>query len=271
MAPTRREFIRRIGIALASLAAARCAWLGEKSIPTPEETVEVICYEPEVMVTPSPLPTTQLDKQEAILTAVAQGEDVDPEVARQALVAFHRDRLRSCWYRFDWLVQQAQGNYERGDRAREELAAEHRAALDELVAAGELEAAVADELEVAFDVAADHILWSNAPITCYDTAMPDYTPTSAGQLVNQAELLEDLADDATIDQDAVAQALAAIERDITFLTMSNEEWQALYQELVEAAGESHDFPAFDDLELEITPEAVEAAKFLVELLLEEPL
>jgi hypothetical protein len=269
MSPTRREFIRRIGIALASLAAARCAWPGEKGAPTPEKTVAVVCYEPEVMITSTPLPTTQLDKQGAILTAVAQGEDVDPEVARQALVAFHRDRLRSCWYRFDWLAQQAHGNYERGENAREELAAEHRAALDELVATGELETTIADELEAAFAAAANHILWSNAPITCYDTAMPDYTPTSAGQLVNQAELLEDLADDATVDQGAVAHAQAAIERDITFLAMTNEEWQALYQELVRAAGESYDYPAFDELDLEITPEAAEAARFLVELLLQD--
>ena len=178
-----------------------------------------------------------------------------------------RDRLRSCWHRFDWLARQAQGDFERGDRARKELAAEHRAALDELVDGGELEAAVADELEVAFDAAADHVLWSNAPITCYKPAMPDYTPTSADQLVQQAEILEDLANDATVEQDVVAKAQAVIERNIAFLTMTDEEWQALYDELAAATGESYDFPAFDDLELEITPEAAEAALFLVELLL----
>jgi hypothetical protein len=180
---------------------------------------------------------------------------------------FPRDRLRSCWHRFDWLAQQAQGDFERGDRARKDLAAEHRAALDELVAAGELEAEVADELEAAFDAAADHVLWSNAPITCYKPAMPDYAPTSAGQLVQQAELLEDLTDDATVDQEAVARAQAAIERNIAFLAMTDEEWQAMYDELAAAAGDTYDFPDFDDLELEITPEAAQAARFLVELLL----
>ena len=178
-----------------------------------------------------------------------------------------RERLLSCWHRFDWLARQAQGDFERGDRARRDLAAEHRAALDELVAAGELEAEVTDELESAFDAAADHVLWSNAPITCYKPAMPDYTPTSAGRLVQQAEILEGLADDATVDQDVVAQAQAAIERNIAFLALTDEEWQAMYDELAQAAGDSYDFPAFDDLELEITPEAAEAARFLVELLL----
>jgi hypothetical protein len=178
-----------------------------------------------------------------------------------------RDHLRSCWHRFDWLARQAQGDYERGDRARKELAAEHRAALDELVDTGELEAAVADELEAAFDAAADHVLWSNAPITCYKPAMPDYKPAGAGQLVQQAEILGDLADDATVDQEVVAKVQAAIERDIAFLSLSDEEWQALYEELKKAAGDTYDFPDFDDLELEITPEAAEAARFLVELLL----
>ena len=97
--------------------------------------------------------------------------------------------------------------------------------------------------------------------------MPNYTPTSAGQLVQQAEILEDLADDDSVDHEAVAQAQAAIERNIAFLAMTDEEWQAMYDELAAAAGESYNYPAFDDLELAITPEAVEAARFLVELLL----
>ena len=122
-------------------------------------------------------------------------------------------------------------------------------------------------MEMQINAAADHVLWSNAPITCYKPTMPDYTPTGAGQLVQQAEILEDLRDDATVDQDVVAKARAAIERDIAFLTLSDDEWQALYDELATAAGDTYDFPDFDDLELEITPEAAEAARFLVELLL----
>jgi hypothetical protein len=76
-----------------------------------------------------------------------------------------------------------------------------------------------------------------------------------------------MAEGDSIDSEAVDRAQAAIERDIAFLTLSDEEWQVLYQELAEAAGESYDFPAFDELELEITPEAAEAAHFLAELLL----
>ena len=267
MSPTRREFIKRVGIALASLVTARCAWPTGKNTPTSEVT----CYLP-AMPTDTPQSTEQLDQQEVILTAIARGDDVDPEVARLALIAFHRERLRSCWLRFDWLAEQAQdwSDYEKGERALEQLKTEHRAALDELVAAGELEAGVADEVQNAFDAAAYHIWRANCGMTCYEPMMmPDYTQSGSAQLVGQAELLADLADDATIDPGTIAQVQAAVERDIAFLNLSPEEERALYDALEKAAGESYDFPTFEGLELEITPEDAEAARFLVELLLEE--
>jgi hypothetical protein len=223
MSPTRREFIKRVGIALASLMAARCACI----------------------------PLIEGDK----------GEDDAP-----------RERLRRSWQRFDWLERQAKdwSDYEKGEKALEQLKAEHRAALDGLVAAGELDAAVADEVQNAFDAAAYHVWRANCGATCYEPlAGPEYTPASSAQLVQQTELLANLADDATLDQAAVAQAQAAVERDVAFLNLSPEEEQALYDELVKAAGGSYDFPTFDEVELEITPEAAEAARFLVELLLEK--
>jgi hypothetical protein len=91
VSPIRREFIKRVGIALGSLMVARCALPAGKSTSTPED-------------------------------------DVEPEVARLALVAFHRERLRSCWLRLDWLEEQAGdwSDYEKGDRALEQLKTEHR-------------------------------------------------------------------------------------------------------------------------------------------------
>jgi hypothetical protein len=274
MSPTRREFIKHVGIALASLMAARCAWPEGRGTSTPEDDVELTyeatCYDA-VELTNTPDPTEQLDQQGTILTAVARGDDVDPEVARRALVAFHRERLRSCWLRLDWLAEETRDwdHPERGGQAHDGLVTEHRAALDELVTLGELAADVADYAQAAFAEAANHVWLSNCGITCYEAVLPDYAPISRAQLVQQAELLADIADDETIDEDVVARAQAAVERDIAFLSLSHEERQALYDELIEAAGESYDFPPFDELDLEITPEAAEAARFLVELLLEE--
>ena len=267
MSPTRREFIKRVGVVLGSLMAARCAWPLRKNTPTPEIT----CYVP-VEPTDSPKTTEQLDQQSAILTAVARGDDVDPEVAQLALIAFHRERLRSCWLRLDWLEEQAQdwSDYEKGEQALEQLKAEHRAALDGLVTASALDAGVATEVQNAFDAAAYHVWRANCGMTCYEPLMmPDYTQSGSTQLVNQADLLADLADDTTVDPETVSRAQSTVERDIAFLNLSSEEEQALYDALTEAAGDAHDFPTFEALELEIAPEAAEAARFLIKLLLEE--
>ncbi|MBN1810527.1 MAG: hypothetical protein JXA14_01680 [Anaerolineae bacterium] len=213
MSPTRREFIKRVGIAIASLMAARCACVS--------------------FVGGSP-----------------------------------RDRLRSCWLQLDWLAQQAQEDYKQGERAQKKLAADHRAALDDLVASGELDADVADDLDSAFGSAIVHVVMANTPITCYKTAEPNYIPVSADQLMRQAELLAEMAEDGHMDSAVVAQAQTAVERDITFLALSDEEMRDLRAELWAAAGDSYDFPPFDELDLEVTPEATEAARFLIELLLE---
>lgn len=215
MSYTRREFIQRVGIALASLAMARC-----------------IC------------PT-------------GGGGSV-------------QDRLRQCWARFDSLARKAQGNnYEQGEQSLDQLIADHRAALDELVAAGELDVGVADQVQTAFGAAAYHVWRSNAPITCYEPVLVDYKPATSGQLAQQAEILAEMAESGDLDTDTVARAQAAIERDIAFLNLSIEDTNALYDELIETAGDGYTFPAFDELDLQVTPEAAEAARFLVELLLEE--
>jgi hypothetical protein len=214
MRSTRRDFIKSVGIAIASLVMVRCIPFGSK--------------------------------------------DDSP-----------RARLRNCWLRLDWLAQQTQKDFERGDQALDGLVADHRAVLNDLVTAGELDAAVADQMQVAFTEAAFHVWRSNAPITCYEAVMVDYTPASSGQLAQQAGLLAEMAESGDLDPATVAQAQAAIERDITFLKLSSEETQALYDELREAAGDTNDFPSFDELDLEISPETAEAARFLVELLSED--
>ncbi|MCP4538046.1 MAG: hypothetical protein GY832_12960 [Chloroflexi bacterium] len=222
MAPTRREFIKNVGVAFASLAMARC-----------------ICPIGEDGFTGSKGDSSQ-------------------------------ERVRQSWMGLDWLAQKTQDwdDYERGEQALNQLVADHQAALDELVASGELDADVAGQVQTAFDAAAYHVWRSNAPITCYEPVMIDYKPTSSNQLAQQSELLTEMSESGDLDPNTVAQAQAAIERDIAFLNLSSAETQALYDELMAAADDSYAFPAFDELELEVTPEAVKAARFLVELLLE---
>jgi hypothetical protein len=180
-----------------------------------------------------------------------------------------RGKLRSTWLKLDWLAKQSTGDWERGEKARNELATQHQAALDELVAAGELAPEVAEELQAAYDAATYHVYRSNAPITCYEPVIVDYAPTSSNELTKQADLLTEMAESGDLDPATVSQAQEAVARDISFVSLSQDERQALYDLLIEAANQGTPIPPFDQIDVDITPEAAEAARFLVEVLLEE--
>jgi hypothetical protein len=217
MGLTRREFLRGVGVAMASLAMTGCS-LG-------------------------------LSRDRA---------DDSP-----------RGRLRSCWLRLDNLAETTKKDYETGEQLKAELAAGHRAALDDLVSSGGLTAIVADQVQAAFDEALYHVWRANAPVTCYEPMIVNYTPTSADQLVQQASLLAGMAKRGDLDPDTVQRARMAIERDIAFLSLTSQETDELYQALQEAAGDSFRFPSFEELALEIPVEAIEATHFLVDLLTEQ--
>lgn len=273
MPPTRRQFIQQFGVMLASLIAARCA---PTSTPAAAPTA-----------TPTLTPTPTI---------------VPPGSGDASL----RGRLRDYWLQLDWITQQAQESYGQGT-ARDGFVAGHRTILDELVAAGELDAGVAEQVQIAFAAAAYsawfagyrrvYICYTPTPSPMpshtpepYETighALADYTFSSAYQLKNQADLLAEMVASDDLSPDVVAQAQAALERDITFLStfyaatraglerviapshLSNEETWTLYEELEHAVDGPYSFPNFDELELDVPAEAAEAARFLVELLLEE--
>jgi hypothetical protein len=177
-----------------------------------------------------------------------------------------RDRLRDCWLRFDQLAQHTRDSWngaDLGEDTMNQFIQGHRAALDQLVSDGGLSADVADCVQSAYAAAAYHVWRSNVPVTCYAPMMVDYKPTSSDQLVRQAEVLAEMAKSGDLDPDAVARAQAVVERDIAFLALSSEREQAFYDALAQAG---NGFPSFDQLSLNIPPEAIEAARFLVDLL-----
>ncbi len=179
------------------------------------------------------------------------------------------DDLRAPWEDLDLLARDAK-DVEKGQQTLDRLIAGHRSALDALVESGELDSAIADDLQTAFEAAARHVWRANAPITCYTPALyPEYGVQGASDLARQAEILAEMAAQGDLNPETVAQAQASIERDIAFLTMPAEEQQALINAVVEAAGEGMDWPTLAELDLEIPPESVEAARILVQLLLEE--
>jgi hypothetical protein len=136
-------------------------------------------------------------------------------------------------------------SFEDTDFSRD-LRQRHEHALAALVESEEIDDAVADEIAIAFEEAIAHIQRQQA--TCYIALPPVFAPRE--DLVKQAELLEELSAEGDIASKTVAQAQAALERDIAWLAQFH-------------AGEE---PGEVD-GIEITPEAAEAARILVELLL----
>ncbi len=238
----RRNFMQLFGISLGSLLLARCQRTG-----TPEPTF-VTCYD---MVAYTPIPGT-------------------PSPTRLAAL----DRLRLCWLRFDELAQKTAAARDNGDDSWEDnpigaqMIADHRAALDELSAAGEITAPVADLIQDAFSAAVYHIWRSNAPITCYEPMMIDYAPASAGSLVQQSEALTEISAGTTVAPDTLAKARTALEHDLAFYALTDAEVQELYDRLLEEYRDSGGgVPSFEEVELTLTPEVIAAAQFLLDVLM----
>jgi hypothetical protein len=230
MSISRRDFMKLVGVSVASLTLTSCR------IPLP-----VTCYAP---LPPSPYPT------------------VHPLAAI--------DRLRRYWLGFGELAQKTIEETTLGNTDNtfgQQLVVDHRLALDDLVASGELTPAVADLVQEAYDAAVYHVWRSNAPMTCYAPTLVNYAPVSAGILIQQSEILNEVANESTIDPETLSKAQAALEHDMAFYALTDEEVNSLYQRLVgEKQSQGQAVPAFDDLDLEITPDAKTAAQFIISLL-----
>jgi hypothetical protein len=147
------------------------------------------------------------------------------------------------------------------------LITEHRLSLDDLVEKGELSSEVANLVQEAYEAAVYHVWRSNVLMTCYEPMMVDYAPASAGILVQQSEVLGEIATGGTIDAEILAKAQAALEHDLAYYDLTEEELTSLYDRLVaEWQTQQTAIPGFEELELEITPEAKTAAQFIIDLL-----
>ena len=176
-----------------------------------------------------------------------------------------RDRLRPYWLRFGELAEKSRTDTE--NKLGQELVAGHRAALDELVASGEISAPVADLVQEAYGAAVSHTWRSNAPITCYEPMRVDYAPSSASALVDQATVLNQIAEQGIVDPDTLAKAQAALEHDLSFYALTDKEVQELYSRVLKESDETgQSVPSFETLTLELTAEAKAATQFIIELL-----
>ncbi len=230
MSITRRGLMKIFGTSVASLMMTRCRVA--PPIPT--------CY--------APMPPT----------------DLPPTTARE--------RLRWCWQRFGELAQAAsdqagQGDGSGKDTLGRQMVSDHRGGLDELVAAGEITPTIADLVHESYGAAVYHVGCSTPPMPHDEPVVVDYAPASAGALIQQAEVLNAIAAQGTIDPQTLARAQAALEHDLAYYALGDAELQALYDRVL-AEYQSHDqpIPSFDALQLAIPPDARTAAQFIIDLL-----
>ncbi len=239
MSLTRRDFMSVFGVSIASLLLARCNW-EEQLQPRPTGTPFASCYLP---------------------TALSPTETPTPKPLSA------RERLRLCWLSFTELAQKTAQTYMEGsenvDAPRQDLSESHKLALAELVATGTVSQSVADLIQEAFDAALYHVWRSSAFITCYITSGPIYKPESAEVLIRQVEILDQVSRQGNIDPVTLATARQALEHDLAFYSLSETELQALFTELT-SGGRS--YPPFEEVEVDIPPEARAAAKFIIDLL-----
>jgi hypothetical protein len=226
MSISRRDFMKLVGISVASLSLTRC-----------RSQTGATCY--------IPMPPTKFP-----LTA--------------------KDRLRSCWLSFGELAQATINESNEGTSENTfgtQLVADHNQALDEMVSSNELAAAVAELVKEAYAAAVYHVWRSNALITCYEPMLVNYAPVSAAVLVEQSAALSEIASQDIIDPQTLAKARAALEHDMAYYAMTDEEVASLYDRLLaEWQSRQQSTPAFEELDLEITPDAKAAAQFIISLL-----
>jgi hypothetical protein len=177
------------------------------------------------------------------------------------------DQVREAWNGLDTVARDAK-SLERGEKTRDWLIADHQIALDKLVQSGKLDAAAAEDMQMAFQGAAQHVWRANAPITCYKPApYPMYGVESASNLAEQADILAEMAGRSNIDPATVAQAQAAIERDMAFLALSPDAEQSLMDALRGKVGQGGQWPTLAELDLDVQPETLAAVRTLVDVLL----
>lgn len=173
--------------------------------------------------------------------------------------------LRQCWLDLSTLNaaireaiekarQEERGLLEAGEGVPRKRKAEHRVALDALVAAGELDRSVAEHMQAAFEEAVYHIDRSMA--TCY--LIFPYEMRVRSDLLKQAKVLSELSGE--LNPATVAQAQTAIVQDMAYFEAMHSGKSGF-----ETLRQNYEAGA-----MEASPEALEAARVLSELLLGRP-
>jgi hypothetical protein len=232
----RRSFIRRFGITLGSLiASGSLPGCGDKKEGGSSKT------EGQVKEQDKPSPTPRPAEWE---------------------------QLRQCWLKLDSFdddfgeaAMDSQDMFAKREAVKKERAVSHRALLDTLVAKGELKVPVAQHIPTAFEEAVNYVDYlmpaRKHPESIGSCYLPMPIAYGLGEhLLEQTYVLRQISAD--LDPAIVAQAQAAIAQDVAFFELfrtSPNDYGVL----------KHD--SEPDI-LQVSPEALEAARLLARLFLE---
>jgi hypothetical protein len=117
----------------------------------------------------------------------------------------HWEALRTCWKKLTSIKAQPLGE----PVPVADLRQRHADVVDALVAKGELEIAVADELRAAFEQAVAHLEGKMG--LCYIAFPIEFAPRE--DLMMQITVLQEIASSSDIDSATIAQIRASLERD----------------------------------------------------------
>ncbi len=199
------------------------------------------------------------------LSGCGAGTDKESLTTKAESSASEWASLRQCWFDLSTLRkaiteamnkarQEGRSLWDAGEAVPQERKARHRALLDALVAAGELDRPVAGHMQVAYEEAVYHINRSRA--TCY--MIIPFVYDVRRDFLKQANALSDVS--GGLGSATVAQAQAAIAQDMAYFEAMHDD-QSNYmaiQKIYEAGA------------MEASPEALEAARVLSQLLLGRP-
>jgi hypothetical protein len=272
MDDTRREFMRSVGLTMLGLLGARtvagCKRDGGATSPQDVRAADASSAPPVVAEAGVGGPT-----EEAVADGVPEAAPAAAaDIATAEASGSGLDRVRACW--FALLAWQAQENrwevpQEEREADRDRRKAEHRAAIDAAVEAGELPPAIAERLAIAFDEAVFHVWRSSGGMTCYRmTIVGGRMSESRARILERLKALKELADRGTVPEAAVAESRATLERELVLLDraadvqqLEGEARREAEQQLVEQIDSGGIASGADD---------IEAARTLVDLLLTDP-
>jgi hypothetical protein len=177
-----------------------------------------------------------------------------PADSPKSIVFPPEETVRNCWFGLDLLAKKAREDWEHAGEVWSELVSKHHAALRRMVSSGDLDPNIAQQMQTAFEQAANHVERINSnSVSCYES-METTSFFARDDLNQQSEVLQEFSDE--IDPLVLEEIQATIAYDITYfeLAISSQAGRELNE-------------LFTSGEMDITPEALEAAQLLVDIIM----